>query len=132
MRILAGGTYSQLVVGTLMGTLLPQLTDAKIPHAARDLLLQALHHRAEEGEGVKEAMRPLAPTLAAWLHEAEPSEAVLGCVSNSAKSTVPVSPLVGTRLRRAPPISCLCTVGGVSQSLPALPSALAPSRSLAV
>ena len=77
----AGGFYSQLVVSTLIATLLPQLTDAKIPQRARDLLLQALHQLAEEGEGVKEAMRPLAPTLAQWMADAEPSEAVLGVVA---------------------------------------------------
>ena len=77
----AGGFYSQLVVSTRIATLLPQLTDAKIPQRARDLLLQALHQLAEEGEGVKEAMRPLAPTLAQWMADAEPSEAVLGVVA---------------------------------------------------
>ena len=35
----AGGSYSELVVSTLMSTLIPQLTDAKIPEHSRDLLL---------------------------------------------------------------------------------------------
>ena len=39
----AGGSYSELVVSTLMSTLIPQLTDAKIPEHSRDLLLRALH-----------------------------------------------------------------------------------------
>ena len=37
----AGGTYAALVVNTLIATLLPQLTDSKIPQRSRDLLLQA-------------------------------------------------------------------------------------------
>jgi|MDSW01.2.fsa_nt_gb hypothetical protein len=68
-----------------MQTLLPQLTDAKIPLRSRDLLLRALHTLADEGEGIKEAMRPLAPTLAQWLGEKEPTEAVLGVVASACK-----------------------------------------------
>ena len=44
-----------------MQTLLPQLTDAKIPLRSRDLLLRALHTLADEGEGIKESMSPLRP-----------------------------------------------------------------------
>ena len=83
----AGGSYSELVVGTLMSTLIPQLTDAKIPEHSRDLLLRALHMLAEEGEGVKEGMRPLAPTLAQWLGHASPSEAVLGVIASACRDT---------------------------------------------
>ena len=75
----------EVVVETVMQTLLPQLTDAKIPLRSRDLLLRALHTLADEGEGIKEAMRPLAPTLAQWLGEKEPTEAVLGVVASACK-----------------------------------------------
>ena len=70
-----------------MSTLIPQLTDAKIPEHSRDLLLRALHMLAEEGEGVKEGMRPLAPTLAQWLGHASPSEAVLGVIASACRDT---------------------------------------------
>ena len=79
--MLEAGSIGEVVVETVMGTLLPQLTDAKIPLRSRDLLLKALHTLADEGEGIKEAMRPLAPTLAQWLGEKEPTEAVLGVVA---------------------------------------------------
>ena len=81
----AGGGVAELVVDTLMSTLLPQLTDAKIPERARDLLLKALHALADDGEAVKEAMRPLAPTLTAWIGVSEPSEAVLGVIAAACK-----------------------------------------------
>ena len=81
----AGGGVAELVVDTLMSTLLPQLTDAKIPERSRDLLLKALHALADDGEAVKEAMRPLAPTLTAWIGVSEPSEAVLGVIAAACK-----------------------------------------------
>ena len=81
----AGSSIGEVVVSTLMSTLIPQLVDAKIPAAFRDLLLDALHTLAEEGEGVKQAMRPLAPTLAQWLNEKEPSEAVLGVIASASR-----------------------------------------------
>ena len=62
--LLEAGSIGEVVVETVMQTLLPQLTDAKIPLRSRDLLLRALHTLSDEGEGIKEAMRPLAPTLA--------------------------------------------------------------------
>ena len=49
--------------------------------------MRALHTLADEGEGIKEAMRPLAPTLAQWLAEKEPTEAVLGVVASACKDT---------------------------------------------
>lgn len=67
--------------------MLPQLTDAKIPTRARDLLLKALHILSEDGEGIREAMRPLAATLAGWLSERDPSEAVLGLVASACRDT---------------------------------------------
>ena len=96
----AGGSYSELVVSTLMSTLIPQLTDAKIPEHSRDLLLRALHMLAEEGEGVKEGMRPLAPTLAQWLGHASPSEAVLGVIASACRDTKTVLELREERLAR--------------------------------
>ena len=85
LDLLEAGSISELVVDAVMNTLIPQLTEAKIPMRARDLLLRALHTLADEGEGVKEAMRPLAPTLAGWLGEREPTEAVLGVVASASK-----------------------------------------------
>ena len=96
----AGGSYSELVVSTLMSTLIPQLTDAKIPEHSRDLLLRALHMLAEEGEGVKEGMRPLAPTLAQWLGHASPSEAVLGVIASACRDTKTVLELREERLAK--------------------------------
>ena len=85
LDLLEAGSVGEIVVETLMATLLPQLTDAKIPLRSRDLLLRALHTLSDEGEGVKEAMRPLAPTLAQWLSEKEPTEAVLGVIASASK-----------------------------------------------
>lgn len=85
LDLLDAGSIGETVVDTIMQTLLPQLTDAKIPARARDLLLKALHTLAEEGEGIKEAMRPLASTLASWLSAKEPSEAVLGVIASACK-----------------------------------------------
>lgn len=87
LDFLEAGSIAEVVVTTVMGTLLPQLTDSMIPLRSRDLLLQALHTLAEEGDGIKEAMRPLAPTLAGWLNENDPSEAVLGVVASACKDT---------------------------------------------
>ncbi len=96
----AGGSYSELVVGTLMSTLIPQLTDAKIPEHSRDLLLNALHQLAEDGEGVKEGMRPLAPTLAQWLGHASPSESVLSVIASACRDTKTVLELREERLAK--------------------------------
>ena len=41
-ELLKNVPHTDLVVGTLMSTLIPQLTDAKIPERSRDLLLKAL------------------------------------------------------------------------------------------
>ena len=62
--MLDAGSIGEMVVDTVMSTLLMQLNDAKIPLRSRDLLLRALHTLADEGEGIKEAMRPLAATVA--------------------------------------------------------------------
>ena len=43
---------------------IPEIVPEPAGGAQRDLLLRALHTLADEGEGIKEAMRPLAPTLA--------------------------------------------------------------------
>lgn len=85
LDLLEAGSIAEVVVETVISTLLPQLTDPKIPQRARDLLLQALHTLAEEGEGIKEAMRPLASTLASWLSDKDPSEAVLGVIASACK-----------------------------------------------
>ena len=85
LDLLEAGSVGEMVVETVMATLIPQLTDPKIPLRARDLLLRALHTLADEGEGIKEAMRPLGPTLAQWINDKEPSEAVLGVVASASK-----------------------------------------------
>ena len=100
LDFLEAGSIAEVVVSTVMGTLLPQLTDSKIPVRSRDLLLQALHSLAEEGGGIKEAMRPLAPMLASWLNEKEPSEAVLGVIASACKDTKSTLELRDERLPR--------------------------------
>lgn len=100
LDFLEAGSIAEVVVTTVMGTLIPQLTDSMIPIRSRDLLLQALHTLAEEGEGIKEAMRPLAPTLAGWLNEKEPSEAVLGVVASACKDPKTALELRDERLPR--------------------------------
>ena len=103
-----------------MQTLLPQLTDAKIPLRSRDLLLRALHTLAEEGEGIKEAMRPLAPTLARWLSEKSPSEAVLGVIASACKDTKTALELRDERVPRR--------AIGLLQARDRTSNLLAPSR----
>ena len=119
-----------------MSTLLPQLTDAKIPERSRDLLLKALHALADDGEAVKEAMRPLAPTLTAWIGVSEPSEAVLGVIAAACKDVKMALELREERLpkrvislmqsrevrRRAPPRR------DATRPAPRLPARARPAR----
>ena len=63
----------------------PPAPPANSPGAAEPSSSGGLGELAEEGEGVKEAMRPLAPTLAGWLSEKEPSEAVLGVIASACR-----------------------------------------------
>ena len=83
--MLDAGSIGPVVVDTIMATMLPQLNDPKIPNRARNLLLRALHTLEDEGQGIMVAMRPLAPTLAGWLSDREPSEAMLGVIATAFK-----------------------------------------------
>ena len=73
LDLLEAGSIGEMVVETVMATMLPQLTDTKIPARARDLLLRALHTLAEEGDGIKQAAADINPFVEAAKAAGEPA-----------------------------------------------------------